>query len=111
MALFISVGSSPPQMLTTLINAYWLLCDTTNEANMFYGDQLITAFLTLIIQTTTILFYFFQRVTKCNILFSVNDGFWALMHFLHLVLLSHSSTDVTRSVSFTVVTQGKTRER
>ncbi|KAG8319453.1 hypothetical protein J6590_091644 [Homalodisca vitripennis] len=80
-----------------LINAYWLLCDATNEANMFYSDQLIAAILTLIIQTTTMLFYFFQRVVKCDILFIVNDGLWALIHFFHLVLLSHSSTDVTRS--------------
>ncbi|KAG8264244.1 hypothetical protein J6590_014530 [Homalodisca vitripennis] len=90
------LGSSRPQMVT-LINAYWLLCDATNEANMFYSDQLIAVILTLIIQTTTILFYFFQRVAKCDILFSVNDGLWALMHFFHLVLLSHSSTEVTTS--------------
>ncbi|KAG8319454.1 gustatory receptor [Homalodisca vitripennis] len=90
-------SSAPYHTITVLQKSYWLLCDATNEANIFYGDQMTAAIFTLIVQMTTILFYFFQRVVKHDIPFIVNDGLWALTYFLGLVLIFDSSTDVTRS--------------
>ncbi|KAG8300515.1 hypothetical protein J6590_074428 [Homalodisca vitripennis] len=86
-------GSSPPyQTITVLQKSYWLLYDATNGTPIFYSDQMTAVIFTLIVQMTTILFYFFQRVVKHDIPFIV-----ALTYFLVIVLIFDSSTYVTGS--------------
>ncbi|KAG8241625.1 gustatory receptor [Homalodisca vitripennis] len=48
--------------LRTLMNTYWMLCDTVHQANVFYCDQLMAVMFSLFLHITIKSYFFFLHV-------------------------------------------------
>ncbi|XP_046679802.1 uncharacterized protein LOC124367194 [Homalodisca vitripennis] len=79
----------------SLMDSYWLLCEAVQQANIFYGDQLIATFLSSLIHVTITLYYFFFFIINGFTMFAIVDGAWIIVHVAHLVLLTRPSTIMT----------------
>ncbi|XP_046666430.1 uncharacterized protein LOC124358183 [Homalodisca vitripennis] len=81
--------------LRDLIGMYWLLCDAVQYANVFYGNQLLAAVFSGLVHIIITFYYLFLHLVPGQGSYLVIQGFWAITHISHLVLLVRPSTAVT----------------
>ncbi|KAG8333915.1 gustatory receptor, partial [Homalodisca vitripennis] len=79
----------------SLMDSYLLLCEAVQQANIFYGDQLIATFLSLFFHVTFTLYYFFFLIINGLTMVAIVDGAWIIVHVAHLVLLTRPNTIMT----------------
>ncbi|XP_046679811.1 uncharacterized protein LOC124367203 [Homalodisca vitripennis] len=79
----------------SLMDTYWLLCEAVQQANIFYGDQLMASFFTSVVHVTITLYYFFLLLMHGRTVIAIFDAAWIIAHVTHLVLMVRPSALVT----------------
>ncbi|KAG8277033.1 gustatory receptor [Homalodisca vitripennis] len=79
----------------SLMDTYWLLCEAVQQANIFYGDQLMASFFTSVVHVTITLYYFFLLLMHGRTVIAIVDAAWIIAHVTHLVLMVRPSALVT----------------
>ncbi|XP_046666428.1 gustatory receptor for sugar taste 43a-like [Homalodisca vitripennis] len=87
--------------LRELIDLYWLLCDAVQYANVFYGNQLLTTVFSGFAHIIITFYYLFLHLVPGQGSYLVIQGFWAITHISHLVLLVRPSTALTDAANET----------